>query len=209
MNPVPFILLVISLPLLLGGCGEKSNNNDEAKNTEEKQQEVKNEKTVAETQIKLEGINVIELEELEDIIYLKGSDVPYTGKAFKLYRNGMKNQKNYKDGKAEGLSVTWHKNGQRSAEGNFKNGKQDGLWVLWHENGKKRMKTNWKDGKEEGLQVGWYENGQKDREFNYKEGEPDGSWTVWWKNGQKQSETIWKDGIPVSTKEWNEKGNRF
>ena len=25
MNPVPFILLAISLPLLLGGCGEKPN----------------------------------------------------------------------------------------------------------------------------------------------------------------------------------------
>jgi len=24
MNPVPFILLAISLPLLLGGCGEKA-----------------------------------------------------------------------------------------------------------------------------------------------------------------------------------------
>jgi antitoxin component YwqK of YwqJK toxin-antitoxin module len=185
MNPVPLFLIIVSLPLLLGGCGGKSNNTDAAKNTEEKQQEVKNEKPVAETQIKLEGVNVIELEEREDIMYLKGSDTPYTGKAFTLYVNGMKNQKNYKDGKAEGLSVTWHKNGQ------------------------KKQEVTYKDGKQEGLKVGWHENGKKACEFNYKEGKPDGSWTVWWENGQKQSETIWKDDSPVSTKEWNEKGNRF
>ena len=29
MNPLPFILLAISLPLLLGGCGEKSVNEEE------------------------------------------------------------------------------------------------------------------------------------------------------------------------------------
>ena len=38
MNPLPFILLAISLPLLLGGCGEK--HVAETKPLEEKQQEV-------------------------------------------------------------------------------------------------------------------------------------------------------------------------
>ena len=39
MNPVPFILLAISLPLLLGGCGEKPV--AEVKPVEEKVIEVK------------------------------------------------------------------------------------------------------------------------------------------------------------------------
>ena len=51
MNPVPFILLAISLPLLLGGCGEKA---------------------------KLESVNHDELEERRGIAYLKDSETPYT-----------------------------------------------------------------------------------------------------------------------------------
>ena len=59
MNPVPLFLIIVSLPLLLGGCGEKE--------------------AVAETKPKPEGVNLEELEEREGIIYLKGSDTPYTG----------------------------------------------------------------------------------------------------------------------------------
>ncbi|MDC0200979.1 leucine-rich repeat domain-containing protein [Verrucomicrobia bacterium] len=50
MNPLPFILLAISLPLLLGGCGgDKKEPVSEVKAVEEKQQAVKTEEPVAET----------------------------------------------------------------------------------------------------------------------------------------------------------------
>ena len=183
-------LLLIAIIILAVGCGGKDESTTETKPVEEKvvevNEEAKTEEPLAETTPELEGVNYEELKEREGIYYLLDPDDPYTGKSFTLWQNG-----------------------QKEMELNFKDGKKDGLWVLWHENGKKRMETNWKDGKEEGLKVGWHENDKKEREFNYKEGEPDGLWTVWWKNGQKQSETIWKDGIPVSGKEWNEKGNRF
>ena len=48
MNPLPLFLIIVSLPLLLGGCGEKEING-EVKPVEEKQQEVKTEEPVAET----------------------------------------------------------------------------------------------------------------------------------------------------------------
>ena len=87
MNPLPFILLAISLPLLLGGCGEKP------------VADVKPEEPVAETKPELEGVNQDELEEREGITYLKGSDTPYTGKFFELYENGQKKvEGNIKDG---------------------------------------------------------------------------------------------------------------
>ena len=52
MNPLPFILLAISLPLLLGGCGEKEESVAEVGPVEEKQEvkeEVKPEEPIAET----------------------------------------------------------------------------------------------------------------------------------------------------------------
>ena len=93
MNPVHLFLIIVTLPLLLGGCGEK-------------------------------GVNEEELERREGIMYLKGSDAPYTGKSFRLFNNGQKmREENYKDGKPDGLHVGWHENGQKGGEANFKDGK--------------------------------------------------------------------------------------
>ena len=156
MNPVPLFLIIVTLPLLLGGCGEKR-----------------------------EGVNLEELEIsgdiLNEIAYHKGS--PYTGKSYKLHLNGQKSMEgNYKDGKAVGLHVNWYENGQRMLEQNFKEeeGKNspirdglpipDGLEVGWHENGQKSKEGNYKDGKPVGLHVEWYENGQKKLEQKWKEG---------------------------------------
>ena len=86
MKNLLLFTVLVTLPLLLGGCGEKS-------------------------------VNVEELEEREYITYLKGSDTPYTGKAFTLYNNG-KMETNFKDGKEHGLKTMLYKNGQK------------GLWTL-------------------------------------------------------------------------------
>ena len=136
MNPVPLLVLAISLPLLLGGCGEKTVS------------EVKPEEPVAETKPKLEGVNQDELERREGIMYLKGSDTPYTGKRFTLYEFGKKKKEvNFKDGKKDGLQMWWHENGKKAIEVNYKDGKRHGLDIGWHENGQKMRESNWKDGK--------------------------------------------------------------
>ena len=59
MNPVPLLLIIVTLPLLLGGCGEKHY-----------------------------GVNTEGVELRDGIAYLKGSDTPYTGKACTIYNNG-------------------------------------------------------------------------------------------------------------------------
>ena len=119
MNPLRFILLAISLPLLLGGCGEKH-----------------------------EGVNWKELNFRDgySIAYLK--DAPYTGKVFELFKNGQKRgQFNYKNGKKEGPGMTWHKNGQKAMEANYKDDKIEGLLLAWDVNGDKRSQFNYKDGR--------------------------------------------------------------
>ena len=114
MKNLLLFLIVVTLPLLLGGCGEKS-------------------------------VNVEELEEREYITYLKGSDTPYTGKAFTLYNNG-KMETNFKDGKEHGLKTMLYKNGQKGLWAHFKDGKPDGLALQWHENGQKQGEAYFKDG---------------------------------------------------------------
>ena len=145
MNPVPLFLIIVTLPLLLGGCGEKH-----------------------------EGVNWEELEISGDIsneiAYHKGS--PYTGKSYKLHPNGQRyTETNYKDGKEDGLYVMWFENGQKAMEGNYKDGKEEGVHLMWHKNGQKSYEGNWKNGKQDGLEIGWYENGQKEYEVNWKNGD--------------------------------------
>ena len=146
MNPLRLLVLLVSLPLLLGGCGEKES-------VGKVKEEVKPEEPVAETKPKLEGVNQDELErrgEFPNFIYfIKGSDTPYTGKFYGLYENGKKEiEVNLKDGKQDGLLSLWHENGQKKEEGNYKDGKMDGLWTSWHENGQKKLEGNFEDGEE-------------------------------------------------------------
>ena len=137
MNPLRLLVLLVSLPLLLGGCGGEN----------EPVAEVKPEEPVAETKPKTEGVNGNELEYREGIYHLKDSDTPYTGKVYSLYENGQKySEENYKDGKENGLQEGWHENGRKWSEENWKDGVEDGLHVDWHENGQKRQETNYKDG---------------------------------------------------------------
>ena len=101
------------------------------------------------------------------------------------YHGGKKYEANYKDGKLDGLVVSWHENGQKHTEANYKNGKLDGLWVVWHENRQKAVEANYKDGKEEGLETQWHENGQRGIEKNYKDGKlVEGSAKYWNSKGE-------------------------
>ena len=151
MNPVPLFLIIVTLPLLLSGCGV--------------------EEPVAGTKPELEGVEDIELEFREDIAYLKGSETSYTGKAYGLHGNGKKESElNFKDGKENGPYLAWYENGKKMYEGYWKNGKLDGLQVRWYKSGQKKSEGNFKNGKPDVLVVVWHENGQKLREAHYKDG---------------------------------------
>ena len=96
MNPLPFILLAISLPLLLGGCGEKV--------TVEIKPELLplDEEELARV---VRAVNTNELEEREGLTYLKGSETPYTGKGVDLYENWRSFEYLYKEGKRINIKV--------------------------------------------------------------------------------------------------------
>ena len=71
---------------------------------------------------KPEGVNWSATETREGIIYLKGSDTPYTVcKVFRLYKNGHKRgELTTKNGKRDGFYQGWHENGMKCNEGNYK-----------------------------------------------------------------------------------------
>ncbi len=164
MNPLRLLVLLVTLPLLLGGCGEK---------------------TTITTEPELEFRDGSVFFKGSGIAYLKDSDTPYTGTQIN-YVNGKKhNEQNYKNGMKNGLHVMWYKNGQKEDEVTYKNGKRDGLWTQRYKNGQKQVEQIWKDGTKEGLAVYWHGNGQKKVEVIWKDGKPvEGSEKFWNRKGE-------------------------
>ena len=123
-------LLLLFAALLLASCGEKNEPAGETTPAEGKQRELKevvrDEKTGVELITKLEGVNLREFElRGEDILYLKGSDSPYTGKYFTLYENGQKESAgNIKEGKEDGLEIGWREDGTEEYRMTYKSGKR-------------------------------------------------------------------------------------
>ena len=149
------------------------------------------------------GVNRDELEEREGIIYLKGSDTPYTGKSFDFYENGqMESEECYKDGKLDGLSTSWFKSGQKKNETNFKEGLLEGLTIEWDEQGWKALEMNFKNNELDGLALEWHENGEKRSEVTFKEGKQvKGSRKEWNKEPTVEAKDKLEGGISLEETE--------
>jgi hypothetical protein len=77
----------------------------------------------------------------------------------------------YYNGKLfSGKAVAYHENGQIREERNYVDGKKEGLWQEWYKNGMNSQITNWKNGKPDGLNILYHENGRIWYEYLYKEG---------------------------------------
>ena len=213
MNPVPLFLIIVSLPLLLGGCGEKEVNFEELEQRESIWYLIGSDTPYT------------------GKVFLFHENGQKSGEI------------NVKKGREDGLSVSWHGNGQKKVEVNFKDGLQNGLAIGWHENGQKESEINFKDGVEisakywsskgvEGVNENeleqresiyylkgsntpytgkvflFHDNGKKEMKGNYKDGKQDGLWTEWHENGQKGSEGNYKNSklVEGSAKYWNSKG---
>ena len=130
-------LILTSITIVAVGCGENDQATTETKPLEETVLEVKEEakpeeplaetkpeEPLAETKPESKSVSVDEMEIRGGFGYIKGSDIPYTGKVFKLYESGQRElEVDVKDGKYDGLVVWWHQNGQKKSEEKWERGK--------------------------------------------------------------------------------------
>lgn len=179
-------------------------------------------------------VNYEQLEKRERIAYLKGSDKPFTGKAFAYYSNGKKKKEvNFINGLKEGVYMTWYENGNKKSVKFYKNNKLDGAIITWYENGQYERKVeflqNKKHGdfesfydngqqkatgkyinnKKTGIHIGYYENGNKESYGNYVDGAEDGIHTEWYENGTKCKEITYNNGEVVKERHWDETGKEL
>ena len=130
-------------------------------------------------------VDYSKLQNRNGVTYLPNEETPFTGRAERLYENG-----------------------QKRIERNYKDGKRDGLYSSWYENGQKMSEVKHKDGKADGLETVWYENGQWRRSGNHVDGKMDGVWTHWYENGQQRDELFYLGGYIVSAIVWKPDGEK-
>jgi antitoxin component YwqK of YwqJK toxin-antitoxin module len=98
-----------------------------------------------------EVIDKNETEEKNGIVYKIGEKKPYTGitTGYDEYviDNKFKIEINYKDGKKNGISRWYNKNGVLEYEDNYKDGKAEGIAIGYYESGAHRCERNYKDDK--------------------------------------------------------------
>jgi|TARA_B100001964_G_scaffold106888_1_gene119432 antitoxin component YwqK of YwqJK toxin-antitoxin module len=129
------------------------------------------------------------------IVHVTFKDGKPDGLTTHWYKNGQKKiEETYNDGKNEGKYTSWYENGQKKKEETYKDGQRDGAWTQWYANGQKEKEETYKDGQKDGAWTQWHANGQKEKEETYKDGQRDGAWTQWRANGQKSWEETYRDG---------------
>ena len=133
MNPVPLFLIIVTLPLVLGGCGGNK-------------EDVEINKTVSR----------------DGIRYYVNSKRPFSGTIILKHKNEkVSGRTSYQNGILNGPCSTWYDNGQKESEVNFKNGKFEGLYSQWHRNGQRFSERRFVSGELiEGSEKYWNTNGE-------------------------------------------------
>jgi len=133
----------------------------------------------------------------DGILYLHGSDAPFTGTLVEDYgKDSRKLAISIRNGRADGLSRGWHENGQMEVEETFAGGISNGVRTRWHVNGVKKSEASIVDGKITGRYVGWHDNGQKAAEVPMVDGMPHGLAEAWHPSGKLKSRVQLHHGVP-------------
>ena len=82
----------------------------------------------------------------------------------------------------------FYENRQMQMDGEYKDGKRNGLWVSWYMNGKKWSEGTFKNGKSEGRRVTYFENGKVRYDGAYKNDQRVGKWRFYDETGKLLAE---------------------
>ena len=91
--------------------------------------------------------------------------------------------------------------------GYLKNGRKEGLWMSWDENGTKISEVYWTEDRVHGSFLGWHSNGKIKVIGQTKDGEVDGKWTEYYASGQLASRSLNQMGHLEKISVWHPDGS--
>jgi antitoxin component YwqK of YwqJK toxin-antitoxin module len=131
------------------------------------------------------NITVTEDEIGADIFYEKDSYKPFSGKCTVLYNNTqiVKTQFTFRNGRLNGETITWYKNGQIRRKGNYCKGMISGRWIFFDEQGNRTIEANYKKDDLNGTYVALYTNGKVKEKGTFSRNKRTGKWVYYTENG--------------------------
>ena len=100
------------------------------------------------------------------------------------YPNGQQEYSaEYLNGKLDGMSRHWSKDGYLISESEYSHGKLHGIWKKYYENGNTRYKAHYFHGQKHGEEIWYYENGHVKSEQSFHYGVSAGTIIRWHPNG--------------------------
>ena len=142
-----------------------------------------------------ETISQHQLIEKDGLVNKKDSNQPFTGSILDVYDNFLiMGTGTYKDGKRDGMWISFWNNGNTQDEGKFKDGNPHGLFESYYRNGQLKERKTYKEGREEGLVEQFNENGHLEYKGNYRDGKQHGLSEWFDKNSQLRYRGNYKQG---------------
>ena len=139
-----------------------------------------------------------QLETRDGLMYLAGTDKPYTGAVL----DPGETQGNVKDGKRVGQWLSWYPDGEKRMEFNYNDGLPASR-TLWHENGTISSKTLYDDdGKITNWMRHWDDNGTLREEHEWLAGVEHGKARLFDHKGNLQRSATYRDGEKDGAEIW-------
>ena len=134
-------------------------------------------------------------------------------KEFFKGENGEEGQLNkeihYKNGKWDGLYITYFQNGQVESEQSFVQDNKDGLSKYYYDDGKLFYTENYDNGNKNGEIKRLYKNGNTWTIERYKKGTKSGTWEEYYAEGMIKYEGVYKKGVLKEEHYYNEDGDEM
>lgn len=98
-----------------------------------------------------------------------------------------------KNGKKEGMWMTYNEEGELWVETPYRDGKIDGTMVMWGLHGQRFSETEYKEGVAEGATRAWHSNGQQAFVMQNRNGQHEGEWLEWYPSGHPKVEAAFHE----------------
>lgn len=131
----------------------------------------------------------------------------YNGKYQRFHNNKLMEESSYKDGKKEGISITYHENGQQRGSVTYKNNKKNGLCISYSRNGVIEQICPYIEDKIDGIFKDFYSTGIPESEYTFKSGKREGNYKLFYYcNGTLREEGRYEADVNVYRKEYYKNG---
>jgi len=121
------------------------------------------------------------------------------------YDGALLSEENYKEGKKDGISISYYNTGVKAEQTNWENGVRNGPWETYYTDGKLKLKCTYKYDMKDGPIKTYHMSGKIWLSGQYVNGDADGTWTYLTENGQVEKKEYFQKGLLLKTEEFIKK----